>query len=49
MALEIWLAFALASAVLLSIPEPTVLLVVSYALARGRSSAWAHGAGCNAW
>lgn len=41
MALEIWLAFALASAVLLSIPGPTVLLVVSYALARGRSSAWA--------
>lgn len=41
MALEIWLAFALASAVLPSIPGPTVLLVVSYALARGRLSAWA--------
>jgi len=40
MALEIWLAFALASAVLPSIPGPTVLLVVSYALARGRLSAW---------
>ena len=41
MALEVWLAFAFASLVLLAIPGPTVLLVVSYALARGRSSAWA--------
>ncbi len=35
MALETWLAFALASAVLLVIPGPTILLVVSYALGRG--------------
>ncbi len=41
MALEVWLAFAFASLVLLAIPGPTVLLVVSYALSRGRSSAWA--------
>jgi threonine/homoserine/homoserine lactone efflux protein len=41
MALEIWFAFALASALLLAIPGPTVMLVVSYALGRGRDSAWA--------
>jgi threonine/homoserine/homoserine lactone efflux protein len=33
--LEIWLAFVAASAVLLVIPGPTVLLVVSYALGQG--------------
>ncbi|MHA1108940.1 MAG: LysE family translocator [Alphaproteobacteria bacterium] len=41
MSLEIWIAFALASAVLLAIPGPTVMLVVSCALGRGRGSAWA--------
>lgn len=41
MAREIWIAFALASSVLLIIPGPTVMLVVSYALGRGRASAWA--------
>ncbi len=41
MSLEIWIAFALASAVLLAIPGPTVMLVISYALGRGRESAWA--------
>ena len=35
MALETWLAFAAASAVLLIIPGPTILLVVSYALGQG--------------
>jgi threonine/homoserine/homoserine lactone efflux protein len=35
MALEIWLAFTLATIVLLLIPGPTVLLVVSYALGQG--------------
>lgn len=35
MALEVWLAFVVASAVLLVIPGPTILLVVSYALGRG--------------
>jgi threonine/homoserine/homoserine lactone efflux protein len=35
MALEVWLAFAAASAVLIVIPGPTVLLVVSYAMGRG--------------
>jgi len=41
MPLELWAAFALASFVLLAIPGPTVMLVVSYALGRGRGSAWA--------
>lgn len=35
MAFETWLAFAAASAVLLMIPGPTILLVLSYALGRG--------------
>ena len=39
MALEVWLAFVLASLILLAIPGPTVMLVVSYALGRGRASA----------
>ena len=39
MSLETWLAFAVASAVLLAIPGPTILLVVSYALGHGRRSA----------
>jgi threonine/homoserine/homoserine lactone efflux protein len=30
MSIEHWLAFAAASAILLAIPRPTVLLVVSY-------------------
>jgi len=36
MSLETWLAFAAASAVLLVIPGPTILTVVSYSLAHGR-------------
>jgi len=39
MSIEHWLAFAAASAVLLAIPGPTVLLVVSYALGHGRRAA----------
>ncbi|SMH53553.1 LysE family translocator [Mesorhizobium australicum] len=35
MTFETWLAFAAASAVLLVIPGPTILLVVSYALGQG--------------
>ncbi|NNG04088.1 MAG: LysE family translocator [Inquilinus sp.] len=41
MPFELWLAFAIASTVLLVVPGPTVMLVVSYALGRGRASAWA--------
>jgi threonine/homoserine/homoserine lactone efflux protein len=45
MTIEHWLAFALASAVLLAIPGPTILLVVSYALGHGRSASRATVAG----
>ena len=45
MSLETWLAFVAASTALLLIPGPTVLLVVSQALARGRSVALATAAG----
>ncbi len=41
MSFELWLSFVLASAALLAIPGPTVILVVSYALGRGRSTGWA--------
>ena len=36
MSIELWLAFAAASAVLLIIPGPTILTVISYSVARGR-------------
>src|SRR5512140_3965046 len=36
MPLELWLAFAAASAVLLVIPGPTILTVISYSVAHGR-------------
>jgi threonine/homoserine/homoserine lactone efflux protein len=45
MALDHWLAFLAASAVLLAIPGPTVLLVISYALGHGRRSAGSTVAG----
>ena len=45
MSLEHWLAFCAASAVLLAIPGPTVLLVISYALGHGRKVAFATVAG----
>src|SRR5579871_4646130 len=45
MAFEHWLAFVAASAVLLAIPGPTVLLVISYALGHGRRAAGATVAG----
>ncbi len=41
MSAELWLAFTLASAALLAVPGPTVLLVVSYALGQGRATGWA--------
>lgn len=41
MPLELWIAFALASAAVLVVPGPTVMIVVSYALGRGRASGWA--------
>lgn len=41
MPFETWLAFAAASAIMLAIPGPTILLVVSYALGHGRKTALA--------
>ncbi|WP_323770919.1 LysE family translocator [Antarctobacter sp.] len=45
MDLNLWLAFVAASTALLLIPGPTVLLVLSYALSKGRSVAVASAAG----
>ncbi|MGI2032300.1 LysE family translocator [Rhizobium panacihumi] len=45
MSLEHWLAFVAASAVLLAIPGPTILLVISYSLSHGRKVASATVAG----
>ncbi len=42
---ELWLAFVAASTALLLIPGPTVLLVLSYALSKGRSVAVASATG----
>src|SRR5215472_4688595 len=39
MSLETWLAFAAATTVLLVIPGPTILLVISYALGQGMRTA----------
>lgn len=41
MSFEQWLAFAAASAILLAIPGPTILLVISYALGHGKKVAGA--------
>ena len=40
MTAEVWLLFVAASALVLAIPGPTVLLVVSHALSGGASSGW---------
>ena len=45
MSIEHWLAFIAASAILLAIPGPTILLVISYALGHGRKVAAATVAG----
>ncbi|MDU9002495.1 LysE family translocator [Sedimentitalea todarodis] len=45
MPFDLWLAFAAASTALLLIPGPTVLLVLSYALSKGRSVALASASG----
>ncbi len=45
MPLDLWLAFVAASAVLLIIPGPTILLVLSYALTQGRRVAVAMALG----
>lgn len=45
MPLDLWLTFVAATAVLVLIPGPTVMLVLSYALSKGRSVAVASAAG----
>jgi threonine/homoserine/homoserine lactone efflux protein len=45
MTFDHWLAFAAASAIMLAIPGPTVLLVISYAISHGRKVATATVAG----
>ncbi len=45
MDMTLFLAFVAASAVLLAIPGPTILLVISYALSRGRRAALATNVG----
>jgi len=45
MSIEHWLAFMAASAIMLAIPGPTILLVISYALGHGRRSTTATVAG----
>lgn len=45
MSFEHWLAFAAASAIMLAIPGPTILLVISYALGHGRRTTGATVAG----
>ena len=39
MSLDLWIGYALACTVLLAVPGPTILLVVSYSLREGRSAA----------
>ncbi|WP_299930175.1 LysE family translocator [uncultured Pelagimonas sp.] len=45
MSFDLWLAFCAATIFLLMIPGPTILLVLSYALSKGRSVAVASAAG----
>ena len=45
MSLDLWLTFVAASTALLLIPGPTVLLILSYALSKGRSVAVASATG----
>src|SRR5918992_272832 len=41
MTLELWLAYVVAASVLLAVPGPTIMVVISHALAHGRKSGWA--------
>ena len=38
MPLELWLAYVATSVVVLAIPGPTILLVLSYSISQGRSA-----------
>ena len=48
MSLDLFIPFLIATAILLATPGPTILLVVSYALAQGRGVALAVVGGVNA-
>jgi len=41
MTFEVWLAFAIASAAVVLIPGPNIILTISYALKGGRATGWA--------
>ena len=41
MSIELWVAFVVASSIVLAVPGPTVMLVISYALGRGSGTGWA--------
>lgn len=45
MTIEIWLAFVVTSAVMFSIPGPTVLLIISYVIGKGAKTAWSTAPG----
>ncbi|MBG0776548.1 MAG: LysE family translocator [Desulfovibrionaceae bacterium] len=45
MSTELYLAYLLATAIVLVVPGPTILLVISYGLERGRASVWATAPG----
>jgi len=45
MDIQVWLAFVAATVVLLMIPGPTIILVLTYALTQGRKVAVASAAG----
>lgn len=37
----LWIAFAAASSIMLAIPGPTIMMIASYAMSRGRETGWA--------
>ncbi|MGH1376300.1 MAG: LysE family translocator [Alphaproteobacteria bacterium] len=41
MPIETWFAFMIASAIIISIPGPTVMMVISYAINKGKAAAFA--------
>ena len=47
MSLETWIAFAIATELILIIPGPSVLLVVAYALSRGQAAGLKCVLGCS--
>ncbi|MEH6477162.1 MAG: hypothetical protein V7727_15835, partial [Sneathiella sp.] len=41
MPFDLWISFTIATIALVALPGPTVMLVVGYALGRGKQTAWA--------